>query len=148
MSHLNLYKKHGMLMINTKCWTPSRQYQYLGRSSGRAEAGPNRKLMHMASIEKCFTSDLFFKYVTLLEIFEPMIDFTQHYACEEIVDLIQKPEPSQATTASPVPTTPTTPNTTSQLTTTPITTPKRILQPCSVTHPEKRLRLKFDKGRA
>ena len=66
-------------------WESSRRYQYLGGSQGGSEAKPAAHIVDKASRVKCTIADLFFEYATFKGIFETMVKFTQHYACEEFV---------------------------------------------------------------
>ena len=67
-----------------EAWKPSRDHVFLGGSQGGSDARPSPKLVRMAS-RGCSIVDLFFEYVTINDIWEPMAKFTQHYACEEFV---------------------------------------------------------------
>ena len=66
-------------------WDPSRQYQYLGESQGGSEAKPAARIVDKASRGKYNIANFLFEYATVKGISEPMIKFTQNYACEEFV---------------------------------------------------------------
>ena len=80
-----LYEQAWSVDENSGKWEKSCQYQYLRGSQGGSEAKPAACIVDKASRGKCTIADLFFEYVTVKGIFEPMSKFTQHYSCEEFV---------------------------------------------------------------
>ena len=71
-------------------WDPSRQYQYIGGSQGGSKSKPAARILDKSLRGKCTIAYLFFEYSIDKGILGPMSKFTQHYACEEFVALMNQ----------------------------------------------------------